>query len=254
VSLGPGRRRALARVRSNTANSKFQPKFDVIPGRGEQLRIDRRPFWRYGLGCRSRSRRSPRSGSTGSAPQPVRADPRNEGLVLASQQTFQPGTVGVSPGQAVASSRAQGAYLFELVRPAHSSTNSANGSECTLTSPGSIPDGRWQPLLHPLQDRASTRWSDVVLVATPALAPAAGLPSAPIMACRCRSAPTPPATSSSAATTEGLRTEQADAGLKIVHDVGPDSEDRRVRRGIFDNIDVKREVKGTGPRTQRRRG
>jgi hypothetical protein len=239
-----------------TASSKFQPKFDVIPVEVNNSASIVAAFWRYGLGCPQPKPPLSTVGFDGfGCPNPFEQDPRNEGLVLAkSSQTFQPGTVGVSPGQAVALIKGlKGAYLFELGYDLRKflDQNSANGSECTLTSPRfefQMADGNryFIPCQEPSVDQVvgmSSWWQRL------RWPPAAGLPSAPIMAC--------PMPVSSKATCNvviscddpkgcGLSKRMQD--VRIVHDVGPDSDgSAQFGVAIFDNIDVNGRLKGTGP-------
>jgi hypothetical protein len=238
---------------------KFQPKFDVIPVEVDNAASVVASFWRSGLGCLQPRPPLSAVGIDGfGCPNPFEQDPRNQGLVLAkSNHTFEPGTVGNSPGKAVAVLKGvKGAFLYELgydLRKFGPQT-SPNGSECTATSPRfefQMADGTgvFIPCQEPSPDQqiVSTWWSRLRWPT------AAALPSPPpIMACSM------PVSSKSPCNIEiscynpngcGLNKRMKD--VRIVHDVGPDSDgDAQFGVAILDNIDVNGRMKGSGPETR----
>jgi hypothetical protein len=216
-------------------------------------------FWRYGLGCPQPKPPLSTLGTDGfGCPNPFERDPRNEGLVLAkSNQTFEPGSIGTSPGKAVALIKGlKGTFLYELGYDLRKFglQDSPNGSECTLTSPRyefQMADGKgyFIPCQEPSPDQqvVSTWWSRLRWPT------AAALPNPPpILACPM------PVSSKSTCNVEiscydpngcGLNKRMKD--VRIVHDVGPDSDgDAQFGVAILDNIDVNGRMKGSGPETR----
>jgi hypothetical protein len=233
---------------------KFQPTFEVIPFEINNGAFVVASFWNYGIGC---VRPNPPPGSPDpnfdgfGCPNPFESDPRNQGLLLAksNQSAF--------PGKAAALIKgAKGSFLFELGYDLRKflDQNSANGSECTLTSPRfefQMADGSnvFIPCQLPTVDLGvSAFWRRLRWAAADAL------PSTPpIVACRmpvsskatCNvpiSCPDP----------SGCGLDKRMKSLTLVHDVGPDS-DGAAQFGvaIFDNIDVNGRLKGTGPEARR---
>jgi hypothetical protein len=223
--------------------SRFQPRFEVIPVETDNGAGGVAAFWRYGLGCPP-----PNSIPTFGCPNPFEQDPNNQGLVLAKSvpTSDPPKAIAVLKG-------VKGTFLVELgydLRKIGDQTT-ANGSECTLTSPRfefQMADGSnlYIPCQLPTVDEeASTWWRRLRWL----VADVAQASPAPILAC-----PMPVKKNTtcnvpiSCTNPSGCGLDKRMQSVRIVQDVGPDSDGAAMfGLSVFDNIDVNGRLKGTGP-------
>jgi hypothetical protein len=221
----------------------FQPRFEVIPVESDDGAGAVAAFWRYGLGC-------PPNSATPlfACPNPYEQDSKNQGLVLAKSVST------LDPGQAIAVLKGvKGAFLVELGYDLRKffDQNSANGSECTLTSPRfefQMADGNsyFIPCQLPTVDEETSNWWRRLRWAADAALPS----PPPILAC-----PMPVKKGAtcnvpiSCTNPNGCGPDRRMQSVRIVQDVGPDSDNPSTQFGlsVFDNIDVNGRLKGTGP-------
>ena len=222
------------------STSAFQPRFDVIPVETDNGNGAVAAFWRYGLGC-------PPGPAGFGCPNPFEQDQKNQGLVLAKS------VQSVDPAKAIAEIRGvKGTFLVELGYDLRKFGDqfSASGSECTGTSPRfefQMADGSnfYIPCQLPtLDEEVSLYWRRLRWAAADALS------SPPIMAC-----PMPVTKGAtcnvaiSCSNPQGCGPDKRMQTLRIVQDVGPDSDNPSTQFGlsVFDNIDVNGRLRGTGP-------
>jgi len=224
---------------ASAQNKRFQPRFEVIPVETDNGAGAVAAFWRYGLGC-------PPGPPGFGCPNPFEQDGKNQGLVLAkSVQTFE-------PPKAIAEIKGvKGTFLVELGYDLRKYLvqESANGSECTGTSPRfefTMADGNsfFIPCAVPGEEVISLHWKRLRW----ATAEAAPNPN-PILAC-----PMPPKKGAvcnvqiSCPNPSFCGPDKRVQNLRIVQDIGPDNEGPSwFGLSVFDNIDVNGRLKGTGP-------
>ncbi|MFL5399067.1 MAG: hypothetical protein ACJ79P_14305 [Myxococcales bacterium] len=222
-------------------SSRFQPRFEVVPVETDNGAGAVAAFWRYGLGC-------PPGPAGFGCPNPFQADSQNQGLILAkSVQSFE-------PPKAIAEIRGvKGTFLAELgydLRKFSDQFNAA-GSECTVTSPRfefTMADGSsfFIPCQQPTLDEPVSlywrrlRWDAAEAAPNPTPILACPMPVRKGASCNVQvSCPNPKLC--------GL--DKRMQTLRIVQDVGPDSDNPTTSFGlsVFDNIDVNGKLVGTGP-------
>jgi len=238
---------AIAPARAfGQSNSRFAPRFDVVPVEVDNGSFVVAAFWRYGFGCL----RAPSTGDGSGCINQSESDLRNEGLLLAkSNQT-------AFPGKATAQIRGvKGSFLFELAydfRKANSIELSDQGSECNNNSPRfeiQMADNSsyYIPCQLPTDDQStSLYWRR----------PVWGGPST-LMACIGPGSPTAACTLTMIGCTDvhGCGLDKRVVSLRIVQDVGADDEENggieQFGLTILDNIDVNGRLKGSGPAPRR---
>ncbi|MFL5313353.1 MAG: hypothetical protein ACJ79H_23200 [Myxococcales bacterium] len=232
---------ALAPSRAfGQTSSKFQAKFEVIPVEIDNGAFSVASFWRYGLGC-------PPGPPGFGCPNPFEQDQQNQGLTLAKS------TQSATPGKAVALIKgAKGSFLFELGYDLRKfgDQNSPNGSECTPTSPRwefQMADGNsyFIPCQLPTADDEVSlywrrlRWAAAEALPSPTPIYACPMPVGPKSSCNVVISCSDP---------KGCGLDKRMKDLRIVHDVGPDSDGAaQFGLAVLDNIDVNGRLKGTGP-------
>jgi len=221
------------------SSSAFKPKFDVIPVETDNGAGAVAAFWRYGLGC-------PPGPPGFGCPNPFEQDQKNQGLVLAKS------VMSVDPAKAIAEIRGvKGTFLVELGYDLRKfgDQNTPNGSECTGTSPRfefQMADGSsfFIPCQLPTVDEEVSLYWRRLRWAT-----ADATQTTPVMAC-----PMPVTKGQacnipiSCTNPSGCGPDKRMQSLRIVQDVGPDSDgSAQFGLSVFDNIDVNGRLKGTGP-------